>query len=151
MLEDDVTKKDAKQKPTDPSFSDADRVRNLIDVSYLQTADDGNAYLMRNTPRGPVFVVAPGGSVRRLALVPPVANADLQWIMASRGSIAAQYQLHDPIQRKTHYLAVVDVATGKTRETIRYTHDYQTNGGGLACYQHGAFTFTAGHLITNCS
>jgi hypothetical protein len=144
VLEDDVTKKDARQKASDPIFPDADRMRNLIDVSYLQTGDDGNVYLMRHAQRGPVFVVAPGGSVRRLALSPPVADADLQWIMTSGGSIAVQYHSHDPAQRKTHYLTIVDAATGKTRETIRYTHDYQINGGGMACYQHGAFTFLAG-------
>jgi hypothetical protein len=141
LFEGDVGEKDAKQKPSDARFSDADRVRNLLDVSYLQTADDGNAYLMRHTPRGPVFIVSAGGSVRRLALIPPVESADLQWIMASGGSIAAQYRSDDA---KTHYLTVVDVSTKRIRETIRYTHDYQTNGGGMACYQNGTFTFIAG-------
>ena len=32
----------------------------------------------------------------------------------------------------------------RIRETIRYKHDYQTNGGGLACFKHGTFTFMAG-------
>jgi hypothetical protein len=140
----DVTEKNATQAPSDTSFSEAERVRNLLDVSYLQTADDGNAYVMRHTPRGPVFVVSPGGSVRRVALVPPVESANLQWIMASGGSIAAQYRAADFTEPKTHYLTVVDVETKRVRETIRYTHDYQTNGGGMACYQHGTFTFIAG-------
>src|SRR5260370_28660210 len=99
---------------------------------------------MRHTPRGPVVVVSPGGSVRRLALVPPVASADLQWIMASGVSIAAQYRSDDAIARKTRYLTVVDVLTNRIGESIRYTQDYQTNGGGMACYQHGTFTFLAG-------
>lgn len=144
IFPDDVTEKNAKQEPSDRSFSEAERVRNLLDVSYLQTADDGNAYLMRHTPRGPVFVVSPGGSVRRVALVPPVESADLQWIMASGGSIAAQYRDTDVTEPKTHYLTVVDVETKTVRETIRYANDYQTNGGGMACYQHGTFTFIAG-------
>jgi hypothetical protein len=50
----------------------------------------------------------------------------------------------DATERKTHYLIVVDVLTNRIGESIRYTHDYQTNGGGMACYQHGTFTFLAG-------
>lgn len=145
VFEHDVTKEDVKQKkPSKANLSETEQIRDLLEVSFLLTGDDGNAYLLRHTPRGPVFVVSPGGVVRSVALVPPVTSADLDWIMASGGFIAAEYRSTDPAERKTHYLTIVDSSTGTTRETIRYVHDYQTTGGGMACYQHGTFTFLAG-------
>jgi hypothetical protein len=144
VLEKDISDKDAKQQPSDASFSWAQQIRNLLDVTFLQTSDDGNAYLTRHTPRGPVFVVSPGGSVRRVLLTPPVQGATLQWTMASGGSIAVLYRSRDTAEHKTHYLVVVDTSTNKTRETVRYVHDYKNNGGGMACYQNGAYTFIAG-------
>ena len=144
VLNEDVTEKDAKQNPSDESFSPAQQVRNLLEVTFLQTADDGNVDLMRNTPRGPVFVVSPGGSVRRVQLTPPVQAADLEWIAASGGSIAAQYRSTNSAERKTHYLVVLDTWTNKARETVRYVHDLEKNGGGMACYRNGTYTFIAG-------
>ena len=146
VMKDDVTNKDAKAKIPNTDFTPEQQVRNLLDVSYLQTADDGNAYLMRHTPNGPVFVISPGGSVRRVRLNPPVEDAAIQWIMVSAGLIAAQYRsaATDGAGHKTHYLVIVDGSTNKVRETVRYFHDYETNGGGLACYQSGNFTFLAG-------
>jgi hypothetical protein len=146
VLKDDVTDKDAKERAPNADFTAEEQVRNLLEVSYLQTADDGNAYLMRHTPSGPVFVISPGGSARRVRLSPPAQDASLQWIMASGGLIATQYRsaASDGAAHKTHYLLVVDELTNKTRETVRYSQDYETNGGGLACYQNGSFTFLAG-------
>lgn len=144
VFKDDVTDKDAKQKPSDANFSPAQQARNLLEVTFLQTSEDGNVYLMRHTPRGPVFVVSPGGSVRRMLLTPPVQGADLESIMAASGSIAAQYRSPEGAERKTHYLVVIDTSTTKTRETVRYVHEYQKNGGGMACYRNGTYTFIAG-------
>jgi hypothetical protein len=98
---------------------------------------------MRHAPRGPVFIVSPGGSVRTIVLTPPVEGADLQWIMASSGSIAAQYRSTDSAQRKTHFLVVTDAWTGEVEERVRYVHDYESNGGGMVCYQNATYTFIA--------
>lgn len=143
-LKSDVNEKHAKGEPSNAGLSPAEQMQYLLDVTYLQTADDGNIYLMRHTPSGPVFVVSPGGSVRKVALVPPIEGAVLQWIMSSQGSIAAHYISVDAKKGKTHYLTIVDAWTGKSRETIQYKHDYQTNGSGMVCYRNGAFTFLAG-------
>lgn len=143
-LKDDVTYRNARETPSDASFSWAQSIRNLLDVTFLQTSDDGNVYLTRHTETGPVFVVTSGGSVRRMALTPPVKGADLQWTTAGGGSIVAQYRLENGRTPKTHYLVVMDVGTNKKRATIRYLQDYEKNGGGLACYRSGVFTFIAG-------
>jgi len=143
-LEKDVTDKDATQQATNANFPWAQQIRNLLDGTYLQAADDGNAYLMRHTPTGPVFVISPGGAARRVLLTPPVQGADLQWIMASGGSIVAHYRLASAEERKEHYLVVLDAWTKKNRETIRYEFDYPNNAGGMACYQSGSYTFIAG-------
>jgi len=144
ILSGDVSDKDAKEKQADAKLSEAQRMRDLLDVTFLQKADDGNVYVMRHTPKGPVFVISPGGEVQRVTLRPPTRSADIQWIMASGGSIAAQYLSQDPAERKMHYISVIDVRTNKLRDRIRYSHEFQTDGGGMVCYQHDIFTFIAG-------
>jgi hypothetical protein len=59
-------------------------------------------------------------------------------------AIAAHYRAHGSFSQKMHYLSIVDVWKNEVMENIRYSHEYQTNGGGMACYQHGTFTFIAG-------
>jgi hypothetical protein len=140
----DVTDQDAKQEPSEEKLPWAQQIRDLLDVTFLQTADDGNVYLMRHTPQGPVFAVSPGGSVRRIVLKPPVQGADLQWVLVNNGSVAAQYRSPRVEQDKTHYLVLFDMAAHRVRQTVRYTHNYQTTGGGMTCYQNGVFTFIAG-------
>lgn len=144
ILKDDVTDKDAKLKPIDSSFTPAQQERNLIEVTFLRTADDGNVYLTRNTPRGPVFIVAPGGSARRVPLAPPVKGADLEGVMAGGGLLVAQYRSPDGPERHTHYLVVMETSTNKIRETVRYVHDYDKNAVGVSCYRNGTYTFIAG-------
>lgn len=144
ILKDDVTDKDAKQKPIDGSFSPAQQERNLIEVTFLRTADDGNVYLTRDTPRGPVFIVAPGGSTRRVPLAPPVNGADLEGVMASAGVLVAQYRSPDGPERHTHYLVVMETSAKKIRETVRYVHEYDRNAVGMSCYRNGTYTFLAG-------
>jgi hypothetical protein len=143
-LKGDVSEEDLKQKRLDTQVSWAQEIRDFLAVTFVQNADDGNIYVMRHTPSGPVFVVSPGGAVRRIPLIPPAEHTDLQWVMASNGSIAAQYRSLENTRPKTHYLVSLDALTSKTRETVRYTFDYENNGGGMACYQDGAFTFLAG-------
>ena len=144
ILNDDVTDKDARQKPTDSSFSPVQQERNLIEVTFLRTADDGNVYLTRNTPRGPVFIVAPGGSARRVTLAPPVKGADLEGVMASGGLLVAQYRSPEGPERHTHYLVVMEISGKKIRETARYVHEYEKNAVGMSCYRDGTYTFIAG-------
>lgn len=144
ILKDDVTDKDANQKPIDSSFTPAQRERNLIEVTFLRTADDGNVYLTRNTPRGPVFIVAPGGSARRVPLAPPVKGADLEGVMAGAGLLVAQYRSPDGPERHTHYLIVMETSANKILETVRYIHEYDKNAVGMSCYQNGTYTFVAG-------
>jgi hypothetical protein len=144
ILKDDATDKDAKQKPIDSSFSPAQQERNLIEVTFLRTADDGNVYVTKNTPRGPVFIVAPSGSVRRVPLAPPVRGADLEGVMAGGGLLVAQYRSPDGPERHTHYLVVMETSTQKIRETVRYVHEYDKNAVGMSCYRNGTYTFIAG-------
>jgi hypothetical protein len=144
VLKDDVTDNDAKQKTIDSSFPPAQQKRNLIEVTFLRSADDGNVYLMRNTPTGPVFVVTPGGSARRIPLAPPVNGADLEGVMADGGLLVAQYRSPDSAERHTHYFVVMETSAGKVRETVRYVNDYTKNAVGMSCYRNGVYTFIAG-------
>lgn len=144
ILKDDVTDKDAKQQPIDSSFSPAQQERNLIEATYLRTADDGNIYVTRNTPRGPVFIVAADGSARRVALAPPVTGADLEGVMAGGVLLVAQHRSPDGPERHTHYLVVMETSGKKIRETVRYVHEYDKNAVGMSCYRNGTYTFIAG-------
>jgi hypothetical protein len=144
VLKNDVTDKDAEQKPIDSSFSLAEQERNLIEVTFLRTANDGNIYLTRNTPRGPVFIVAPGGSAERVPLVPPKDGADLEGVMADGGLLVAQYRSPDGPEKHTHYFVVMETSAKKVRETVRYVHDYNKNAVGMSCYRNGTYTFIAG-------
>jgi hypothetical protein len=143
-LKDDVTDEDTRQKPIGSSFSPAEQERNLIEVTFLRAADDGNVYLTRNTPKGPVFIVTPSGSARRVALAPPVNGADLEGVMADRGLLVAEYRSPDGAERHTHYFVVMETSAKTIRETVRYVHDYNKNAVGMSCYRNGTYTFIAG-------
>lgn len=126
------------------SFTLEQGTMSLLDVTFLQAADDGNVYVMRHTQRGPVFVVSPGGVARRVSLNPPDGRAEIKWIMASGGSIATEYYLPasgpDP---KVHFITITDVSSKSPQSTIRYTFDPHTTGHGMVCYQRGLITFLA--------
>lgn len=143
-FEKDITQEDVERatKTSDQSFTLEQATKNLLDVSFLQSADDGNVYLMRHTPQGPVFVVSPGGAARRVPLIPPDSNAELKWIMANGGSIATEYSLPGPVP-KVHFITTTDVTSKRVQATIRYTFDPHTTGHGMVCYQRGVITFLA--------
>jgi len=76
VLPGDVGKKEITIADASPgqSLTEEEGLRGLLEISHLQLADDGNVYLMRNTPQGPVFAISAGGMVQRIPLDLPPEN-----------------------------------------------------------------------------
>lgn len=113
-----------------------------VELSAAQSADDGNVYLTRLSPQGPVYVISPAGTARKVDLRPPDDEAKLLEARASAGAIAAFY--YYPSGSKRHELRsiiLVDAREGDVRRTIQYTPDYHETGIGVVCYQNNTFTF----------
>jgi hypothetical protein len=76
-LKGDLKPKDQKAKNPagDPYFKQDIEYRTAIVLSSAETGEDGNVYLMRNTPTGPVYVISPSGTVyKSISLIPPRAR-----------------------------------------------------------------------------
>ncbi|MGB7585436.1 MAG: hypothetical protein WBM11_11365 [Terriglobales bacterium] len=112
-----------------------------LEASSLQTADDGSAYLARNTPQGPVFIISPGGAVRRVILNAPASGAELSSMKIAGGKIAAEYNVEGPPEgHHKHFLTVTDLSTGRLLDTVGYQGSEMT-GVGLVCYRNQSFDF----------
>lgn len=112
-----------------------------LELSSLQTADDGRAYLMRRGLEGPVFLISPGGTVQTVRLAAPEKSAVLASVKVKGGRIAAEYYLPGPAgPERVHYLTVMNIATGKIEYTIRYT-GVRSAGVGMVCYGEKGFDF----------
>jgi hypothetical protein len=114
-----------------------------LESSSLQTADDGSVYLARSAPQGPVFIISPGGAVRRVMLSVPESNAKLSSVTIAGGKIAAEYTLPSPPEgHHRHLLTVTDSSTGQLLDTVGYEGSEFT-GVGLVCYRNQSFEFLA--------
>jgi hypothetical protein len=120
-----------------------------LDLSSLQTADDGSVYLIRNTPVGPLFLITPGGAVRRVTLMSPEKEAVLSSVKIADGRMVAEYYIPGPSGvSRWHFLTVTDLSTGQRLDTLRY-QDSESTGVGLVCYRNQTFDFLGyadGHL-----
>jgi hypothetical protein len=119
-----------------------DAVADWLEVSSLQTADDGAVYLMRRSPEGPVFLISPGAEVRKISLKAPEKTATLSSVKVNHGTIAAEYYLatSSPEKTRVHYITLTDIRSGRIQRKIRYEGSRMT-GLGLACYSETGFEF----------
>ena len=114
----------------------------VIDMSSLQASNDGNIYLMRATPTGPVYSISPGGAVHRIALIPPGERADLLTIKVDGGRLVAEYNRYGEDNKRWHVLELFDLHGHLLRRT---EIPAEKVGFGLACYRNNSFSF----LLTN--
>jgi hypothetical protein len=114
-----------------------------ISGSILELAD-GNLYLARLSPSGPVYVIAPSGEiVRRISLQAP-EQTQLSSIKVSHGRLVAMYIRHkNKLTGEIDHVvfSVLDSQTG--REYAKYRHSSAALGVALACYTPETFTFLA--------
>lgn len=126
-----------KVAPRDRTFEEA------IALSSMELADDGNIYLMRHTPSGPIYAIGPAGDIRnRISLNPP-KGAYLSAVKVARGRLAAEFIQNKPdsYEIESVILQVVDLQTGGT--VGEYFHSDSGIGSALACYVPDEFTFLA--------
>lgn len=84
-----------------PKESDAAvlEYERTISGSQVRSGEDGNFYLMRYAPEGPVLVLSPSGEVLRVSHLQPPRSARLVDIKLARGRLAAVF-LRKPDQQK---------------------------------------------------
>ncbi len=114
----------------------------VIDMSSLQASNDGNIYLMRATPAGPVYSISPGGAVHRITLIPPGEQANLLSIKVDGGRLVAEYNRYGGNNEHWHVLELFDLRGHLLRRTEIAPEKV---GFGLACYRNSSFSF----LLTN--
>lgn len=119
-----------------------------VSMTDAQTGDDGNIYLNRHTPTGPIFVVTSAGAIaRRIPLHPP-KQCQLGSVRVIHGRIVVEYlqyaQRDQPeILKITKYIyQILDRDTGELLE--QYWQYDDALGGAFAAYHSGAFIYVGG-------
>jgi hypothetical protein len=80
---------------------------------------------------GPLFLITPGGAVRRVTLMSPEKEAVLSSAKIADGRMVAEYYIPGPSGvRRWHFLTVTDLSTGQRLDTLRY-QDSESTGVGL--------------------
>ena len=130
----------ADKRPSGPNLTESEE---LLDISVAQPGPDGNIYLARLTPRGPVFAVSPSGEpVAAHSLIPPQENMDLLDVKVSGGRLAAVYQgKEDQNGTAPVWIRVTDISTDEV--IADYFHADYRIGVSLACYDPEIFTFVS--------
>lgn len=133
---------DVKGKSTSTGESESEPSwMSLFELSSLQTADDGSVYLARHTAQGPLFVITPGGAVKRIALRSPAEGSELSSVKLSSGKVVADYFVRDSSTGYLqHFLRVLDLSTGQVSDVAYKGSDF---GVGLVCYRNDIFEFLA--------
>jgi hypothetical protein len=139
------------QHPQPPKHEPVDDPRKSPDVEFaqaiggsvLESGDDGNVYVMRGTPQGPILVVSAAGELLRTLRLTPPEGFRLREIKVAPGRIAAVYTRR-PNRNKGEKtsavtIAVIDAVTGEKQ--AEYFHQSPELGLGLACYTPDNFTF----------
>lgn len=118
------------------------KYEEALAVSTMQSADDGNIYLMRYARAGPVYVISAAGEmVRRIQLRPP-QGFDLSQIQVSRRSLLAEFIRKKPESNEIDVVLMQTIDPASGRETGEYwTADPQL--GPLGCYTPGKMTFVS--------
>ncbi len=133
---------------SDPPIVDTDRMardqklQDLVDLSIVRGAEDGNFYFSRFEAKGPIFVVSPAGQVvRQIRLVPPKdPGSELLDIKLSKGRLAVGYEGEPPAGGTAP--VTIDVYDAQTGDFLaQYHHENWQIGTAWACFSPDSFTF----------
>lgn len=119
-------------------------------LSSAETSEDGNIYLMRNTPSGPVHVISPSGTVRNsISLIPP-KGARLSTVKVASGRLVALYIRDNPDREGIGQVILSELDLSNKVKIAEYSHSNFHIGSVLACAAPPIYTFLgadeAGHL-----
>jgi len=121
--------------------SNADReYESALTMSSVMLGGDGNIYLTRRSPKGPVFAISAGGRVSHTIHLVPPQGAVLHSVQVGSRELAAEYRefSSDGTTVLATILELIDLHTGKVNAHFRAPLSF----GSFACYQDGReFTF----------
>jgi hypothetical protein len=113
----------------------------IISFSLVESGDDGNVYLVRGTPAGPVYSISPGGEAYRITLTPPSDRAGLLSVKVTGTEIMAEYEVAGESGGYGTLLFVVSDRQGHSQH--QYSISPRDAGLGMACYSGHTLTFLA--------
>jgi len=127
----------ANEKPVDETF------RDQIELSWAQSTEDGSVYLTRTIPSGHVFIISPGGTVQTVTLTPPEKEVRLIALKLDAGLIAAEYHATKTTKGEPSkcYISLIEVESGRVRETTEYGFNAQTTALGPVFYKDNILTY----------
>jgi hypothetical protein len=116
-----------------------------IAISIMQSGQDGNVYLMRFSPQGPVFTISPSGRMLRVLKLQAPEAAKLATIKLANDRLAALFLKKKQGERgiKEAVISVYDTSTSE--KVADYSYSTAEIGLGLACYTPETFTFIGGN------
>lgn len=132
--------------PADVSSGETDAfaehdARFAILTTMIEAADDGNIYLTRRTPSGPVFVISAQGTVLHRFLLHPPERSQLGAVKVGKGVIAAEYRQYatrdkaETVKVAKFIYQILNVATGE--EKAEYWHADGEIGAAFTGYDPG--------------
>ena len=115
--------------PSDREYESA------LTMSSAMVGGDGNVYLTRRTPTGPVFAISAGGRLLRTIHLEPPQGAVLHSVQVGSRDLAAEYRTFasDRTTVLAMVLEVIDLRTGK--RTAKF--QAPTSFGSFACHPGG--------------
>lgn len=130
---------DIKPAPTDSGTHEFERA---VRGSLAKMGRDGNLYLMRFAAKGPVFLITPSGTTKKIVLSGPEGAINSGMLAVGSGRFAVQF-LKFKADSKHHEIAsaviqIVDSDSGQISTTIQNANEI---GAGLACYDGQTFVF----------
>jgi len=117
-----------------------------INLSIAQTADNGNVYVLRQSPTGPLFEISPSGTVRARQL-PRYADALINLAIVARGQLLLHYvtavEMGEGVYKKVDagFYSLYDL--GDMHKIIEYTLDAASplRNSMPVCYQANGLSF----------
>lgn len=138
----ELTVQEVKNWPKDGTgtegLTNKERYDMALDLSIAETGDDGNVYLLRRGPEGPLFQVTPAGVVHAIPL-PPLASATLMNVKIASGNLLLQYAERSS-KALTYVYRILDLSTFDVK--AEYSDGGPAYlGSALACYTLDGLTF----------
>ena len=151
-LKADLKPKEQKSKNPagDPYIKQDKEYRTAMVLSSAETSEDGNIYLTRNAPFGPVHVISSSGTVRKsISLIPP-NGARLSTVKLGGGRLIALYLRDKPNRQAISEVILSELNLSNGVKIAEYTHSNFDIGSVLACVAPPIYTFLGadkeGHL-----
>lgn len=138
-------KSSSTRKPETDEPSEVERAQEQYDLSLnlslVQSADDGNVYVLRQAPAGPLFQISPGGVVREIKL-PGHQGGNINAAMVARGRLLLHYVKDEDLgQIDLGLYAQYDLATMEKIQSYEVERTNTLWNAMHGCYNGDQLTF----------